>query len=193
MSVIDLSDQKTMLRRVAFDRRKEARSPSANAFASAYLGDHVRSLHDATIVAGYMAIQTEIDPRQALESLHEAGKRICLPVIQGKGKPLLFREWSPGAAMIEGDFGALIPRSGDTVIPDAAIVPLVAFDDKGYRLGYGGGYYDRTLVHLRENPSFHAVGFAFAAQEMPDLPVDPYDQYLDAVVTENGIRYFADR
>ena len=92
--------------------------------------------------------------------------------------------------MVAGDFGALIPQSGDWIEPEVVIVPLVAFDARGYRLGYGGGFYDRTLEGLRAKRPTLAVGFAFAAQEMPRVPIEATDQPLDAIVTEDGIRLF---
>lgn len=93
--------------------------------------------------------------------------------------------------MIDGPFGAQVPRAGVWVTPDVVIVPLVAFDRKGGRLGYGGGFYDRTLEGLRAQAPVVAIGYAFAAQEAEDLPLEPTDQPLDMIVTEAGIRRFA--
>ncbi len=105
--------------------------------------------------------------------------------------PLKFREWTPGCALVEGEFGALIPAEGAWLDPVVLIVPLLAFDARGYRLGYGGGFYDRTLEALRARRPTLAVGFAFAAQEVAEVPIDATDQRLDAVVTETGLREFA--
>lgn len=138
-------------------------------------------------VAGYSAIRTELDPQSALERLHALGVRICLPVVQAPATPLLFRVWAPGAAMIEGAFGAMIPSDERPVTPDLVIVPLLAFDARGYRLGYGGGFYDRTLEVLRAQRSVVAFGLAYAAQMAASVPVEPTDQPLDAVVTETGV------
>jgi 5-formyltetrahydrofolate cyclo-ligase len=138
------------------------------------------------IVAGYMAMRTEIDPTAAMEALHAQGARICVPVIEGRGLPLRFREWAPGCALVDGPFGARIPETGDWLVPDTLIVPLVAFDARLNRLGYGGGFYDRTLEGLRAAAPTRAIGFAYAAQELPALPLEPTDQPLDALVTENG-------
>lgn len=187
---IDISELKQTARRKAFAARKTAHCQSANIAACGFLTEHISALGSDTVVAGYMPIQTEIDPRPSLHSLHEQGHRICLPVIQGHAMPLLFREWEPNCAMIEGDFGALIPRGGDLLTPSAAIVPLVGFDATGSRLGYGGGFYDRTLEGLRKDPNFVAIAFAFAGQELTDVPVDRFDQKMDLVVTENGVHLF---
>lgn len=188
MSVLDINTRKTQLRKTAFAARKAARSDSNSALACAHLTGFVDTFSAPQVVAGYMAIQTEIDPARALHDLHARGHRICLPVIQGHAMPLIFREWTPDSAMIEGDFGALIPRGGALLVPNIAIVPLVAFDAKGHRLGYGGGFYDRTLELLRrDNSNLTAVGFAFSAQEVDQIPVDENDQPLDAIITETGV------
>jgi 5-formyltetrahydrofolate cyclo-ligase len=111
-----------------------------------------------------------------------------VPVIQAAGRPLLFSRWTPGCDMIEGPFGARIPAVTELVEPEILIVPLVAFDASGGRLGYGGGFYDRTLAQLRARRATLAIGFAFAAQEAEALPLEPTDQPLDMIVTETGIR-----
>jgi len=191
MSALDIADQKSALRREAFSARKAARSESNSALACAYLLSHVKTVGPRQVISGYMAIQTEIDPMGAMTALHETGHTLCVPVIQGRGLPLLFREWSPNCPMIEGDFGALIPRSGDFVTPDLCIVPLVAFDSSGRRLGYGGGFYDRSLDQLRETQDVYALGLAFSGQEVAHVPSDENDQALDAIATETGIRQFA--
>jgi 5-formyltetrahydrofolate cyclo-ligase len=112
---------------------------------------------------------------------------VCVPVIPGPGMPLRFREWSPGCRMVAGAFGALIPAEGAWLEPQVLIVPLLSFDRRGYRLGYGGGFYDRTLERLRSRGATLALGFAFAAQEVAEVPTEPTDQPLDAVLTETGL------
>ena len=109
---------------------------------------------------------------------------VGVPVIEAKGSPLAFHRWRPGCAMEPGLFGAAVPANGVEIIPQVVIVPLVAFDRKGGRLGYGGGFYDRTLEYLRMRGRVFAVGFAYAAQEAKELPLEPTDQPLDAIVTE---------
>ena len=112
---------------------------------------------------------------------------VAVPVILGAGQALKFREWTPGCELQEGAFKALIPVSGAWIEPEIVIVPLVAFDRKGGRLGYGGGFYDRTLEGLRSRRATQAIGFAYAVQEAEMLPLEPTDQPLDAIITEQGV------
>ena len=140
-------------------------------------------------LAGYMAMRSEIDPLAAM-AVHEG--EVGVPVIMAKAAPLRFRAWGPGVAMVAGAFGARVPAEGPWVEPAVLIVPLLAFDARGFRLGYGGGFYDRTLAGLRARHQVLAVGFAFAAQEVDEVPIDVFDQRLDAVVTEVGVRLFGD-
>jgi 5-formyltetrahydrofolate cyclo-ligase len=117
-----------------------------------------------------------------------AANRVCVPVIAGRGLPLRFREWRPGVALEPGPFRVLVPAEGDWLVPDLLIVPLLAFDDGLHRLGYGGGFYDRTLAALRAAGPVEAVGFAYAAQAAATLPLEPTDAALDRLVTEAGLR-----
>lgn len=140
--------------------------------------------HAGRVLAGYMPIGTEIDPLPAMVA--HAGP-VCLPVVQGRDRALAFRAWQPGARMVPGAFGALVPADGAWLVPQVLIVPLLAFDRHGYRLGYGGGFYDRTLEALRAGGGAFAIGFGYAAQEMDSLPIEPTDQPLDLIVTERDI------
>ncbi len=178
-------DPKAALRKAAFAARKVAHQ-RASAHMPAATAHLLRLLGPVRCVAGYMPIRSEIDPRLAMTDLAAQGARIGVPVIESAGAPLRFREWSPGCAMVAGPFGALVPAEGDWMTPEALIVPLVAFDAALNRLGYGGGFYDRTLEGLRRAGPVRAVGFAYSAQELPDIPAEPTDQRLDALVTENG-------
>jgi 5-formyltetrahydrofolate cyclo-ligase len=180
----DLTSAKAAARAAAFARRKTAHA-GADATQDSYLSS-VLAAHRGVPLAGYMAMRTEIDPTPAMEEAAGHGP-VCVPVIQGAGQPLLFRQWSPGCTMKPGAFGAAIPATGDWITPQILVVPLVAFDRKGGRLGYGGGFYDRTLEGLRARGPVLAIGFAFAAQEAEDLPLEETDQPLDLIVTEKGI------
>jgi 5-formyltetrahydrofolate cyclo-ligase len=180
-----LGELKAAARKSAFAARKDAFARGQGQ-AAAILADFLAP-HAARPLAGYMAMRTEIDPLDAMAA--HAGP-VGVPVITGAGQPLRFREWGPGCALIEGEFGARIPAEGAWLEPEVLIVPLLAWDRRGYRLGYGGGFYDRTLERLRSRHPTLAVGFAFAAQEVPEVPTEPVDQPLDAIITEEGVLTF---
>lgn len=179
-----LAAAKAAARAAAFARRKVAHAaghPDADL--------HLRTVlmaHHGRPIAAYMAMRSEIDPTPAMIAAAAHGP-VAVPVIIGKGQPLRFRRWTPGCAMEDGGFGTLIPVTGDWVVPAVLVVPLVAFDMQGGRLGYGGGFYDRTLAELRAQGPVLAIGFAWAAQEADDLPLEPTDQPLDLIVTEAGM------
>ena len=141
------------------------------------------SLSPGSTVAGVWPLPGEIDLRPLLEALHLRGLRVALPETTPRGNPLIFRQWEPRCAMVAERFGTFRP-DGPELRPDLFLVPLLAFDRLGGRLGYGGGYYDRTLPLYPGRPAW---GFAYAAQEVDKLPLEPHDHRLDAVVTENGV------
>jgi 5-formyltetrahydrofolate cyclo-ligase len=176
-----LAEIKAEARRAAFAARKVAFA-AGQGRAADLLADFLGA-HRGRALAGYMPMRTEIDPLPAMAA-HDGP--VGVPVIAGKGLPLRFREWTPGCAMVAGEFGALIPAEGAWIDPDVLIVPLLAFDRRGFRLGYGGGFYDRTLELLRARRPRLAVGYAFAAQEVALVPTEPTDQRLDAILTEAG-------
>lgn len=157
----------------------------AGTFAAAF------SFPAGTVVAGFWPLRDELDPRPLLAALRQTGSLIALPVTGEKRSALTFRLWAEGARLVHGRFGALIPADGgEEVAPDVVLTPLLAFDRAGGRLGYGGGYYDRTIGALREAKPVFAVGLAFAAQETASVPTGPYDRPLDAVVTEREVLSF---
>ncbi len=174
---------KAAARKAAFARRKGAHKSGLDAAAQAHLRTALEP-HKNTALAGYMPIRTEIDP---LPVMADWSSVVCVPVIQGAGLPLLFYRWTPECDMVAGPFGAAVPAVAETVIPAVLIVPLVAFDGNFMRLGYGGGFYDRTLEKLRAQQETVAIGFAYGAQEANALPMEPTDQPLDLIVTEKGI------
>ncbi len=137
-------------------------------------------------MAGYLPIRTEIDPRPVMLALHGLGYRVCVPVIEATARPLLFRVWTPEVKLVPGPFKVLIPAEGDWISPDRLLVPLVAFDDHGHRLGYGGGFYDRTLHALRTRGDVRGFGFAYEGQRVPEVPRGLTDAPLDGVITEAG-------
>ena len=180
----DLSDIKAEARAAGFARRKEAHAGDPGTGAG--LLSEVLAGYRGVPLSGYMPIRTEINPLPAMAEASAYGP-VGVPVIMGPGQPLQFAKWEPEMPMISGPFGARIPIDPVYFEPEILIVPLVAFDSRGGRLGYGGGFYDRTLEALRNKHATLAVGFAYAAQEAQSLPLEPTDQPLDLIVTESRI------
>jgi len=184
---VSLEDRKAELRREMGHRRATAASEApadAAEAAAAKLCAAVVVTPGATVSA-YWPMGSELDPRPLMRRLSDAGHPICLPVVVCAGLPLVFRAWAPGDDLQPAGFGTRVPgEDRPERRPNLLIVPLLAFDRAGYRLGYGGGFYDRTLAGLRAKGRPTAVGFAFAAQEVAEVPRDGYDQRLDWIVTE---------
>ena len=135
------------------------------------------------VVSGFWPLGDEIDIRPLLLVLAGRGHVVALPATPPRGQPLVFHRWRPGARMVPERFGTHRPED-DPVLPDVLLVPMLAFDRAGRRLGYGGGYYDRTLAGL---PGRRTIGCAFSAQEVEAVPVEAHDWHLDAVATEQGV------
>ena len=184
----DLTAVKAAARKAAFARRKEAHSEARSALGGAHLIS-VLNDHKGKAMAGYMPIRTEINSLPAMAAM-AAWSSIGVPYIEGAGLPLKFANWRPDSEMVDGPFGAQVPATLEFITPEVVVVPLVAFDRKGGRLGYGGGFYDRTLEGLRAERPTLAIGYAYSAQEAEDLPLEPTDQPLDAIVTEDGVIWF---
>ncbi|TMV90317.1 5-formyltetrahydrofolate cyclo-ligase [Thioclava sp. BHET1] len=178
---------KDAARKAAFAARKAAHTGDDGALARALTEALTAALapFSGQVLAGYWPIRTEADPRPALLA-HDGP--LCLPVVPGPAQPLVFRRWHAEAAMEPGAYGAAIPADPVELVPQVLIVPLLAFDARGYRLGYGGGFYDRTLEGLRARGPVCAIGFAYGAQEVAQVPTEPTDQPLDLIVTEAGVR-----
>jgi 5-formyltetrahydrofolate cyclo-ligase len=186
-----IEDAKAALRRTAQARRAalrpEERTQAARA-AAQHFAAHV-NLAPREIVAVYWPIRDELDCRPVMALLVDAGQPLCLPVVVGSEAPLQLRLWASGAPLYPAGFGTLAPEEAAQLVePDVIVMPLLGFDRLGTRLGYGGGYYDRTLAILTKRPRL--VGYAFACQEIDSVPRDPHDVPLDAVVTEAGYRSF---
>ncbi|WP_138469698.1 5-formyltetrahydrofolate cyclo-ligase [Poseidonocella sp. HB161398] len=180
-----LAEQKAAIRAEAKARRAAAHGAVDPAPALAALAAVLADYAGKT-VAGYSPIGTEIDPLPALMPL-AASHRLCLPVTHGREHPLSFHLWSPGVALSAAGFGTSAPVEAPEAVPDLLVVPMLAFDRQGGRMGYGAGHYDRTLDRLRARGPVRAYGFAYAAQEFDALPQEPTDQPLDGIVTENGL------
>ena len=183
------SDEKREERARALARRAEAyvRHRDTAGEALARHGLSFLPVPTDCLVSGFSAIRDEIDPAPLLLRLAEEGHRLALPVLQGKGRPLCFRSWAPGDPMAEGQWGIAEPLpSQQEVFPDVVLVPLLAFDAEGYRLGYGGGFYDRSLAGLRSRKPVIAVGIGYDEQRIDAVPHLDYDQRLDWVLTPSG-------
>jgi len=139
------------------------------------------------LVGAYWPFRREFNVLPVLDRLIAQGFSIALPVVLGKGRPLEFRNWTRATKLASGVYDIPYPAEGEAVQPKMLIVPLVGFDDEGYRLGYGGGFYDRTLASLATK---RAIGIAYAGQEVAELPCHDHDHPLDSVVTEKGVRHF---
>jgi 5-formyltetrahydrofolate cyclo-ligase len=145
-------------------------------------------------VAGYWPIRDEADPLALVRALQARGAALALPRIDAKHAALSFRAWREGDELVDNHHGIAEPRAEAKIVtPDIVLVPLLAFDSSGHRLGYGGGYYDRTLEHLRARGKILAIGIAYAGQEVETLPREAHDHPLDLIVTENGVRRFTTR
>ena len=181
-----VEDSKAALRRDAMARRDalpaETRSAAAEAIASRPFPLPIKP---GTIVSGFMPLKSEINPLPLMRKLAEQGARLALPMIAGRGKPLIMRAWEFGAPLDRGQWDIREPKpEAAAVEPDILLVPLLAFDRAGHRVGYGAGYYDLTITQLRARKPTMTVGLAFAAQEVPAVPATPRDARLDLVLTE---------
>jgi len=173
--------------------RSQAHRAAGRDAAHAVLGPMRRArqrglaLPDAATVAGYWPLRDEFDVRHLMRALHDEGFVCALPVVRGPDRPLLFRRWRPGDKLSEGAFGIAEPAPDrPEVRPFALLVPLLAVDSAGRRLGYGKGYYDRTLAELRAAGPVVAIGVCFEAQRVREVPAEPHDQRLDWVLTDKG-------
>jgi 5-formyltetrahydrofolate cyclo-ligase len=137
------------------------------------------------ILGIYWPMKGEFDPRLAALRLREGGARIALPVVIRKAEPLEYREWWPGAATTPGVFGLPVPQDTPVVVPDVVLAPPVGFDEHGFRLGYGGGYFDRTLASLQPRP--RAIAVAREISRIPTIHPQPWDIPMDCVVTETAV------
>ena len=177
---------KADLRRAALARRDALplaeRMAAALAIADCGLPVEVAP---GTVVSGFSPLKSEISPLPLLRRLADMGASLALPVVVGRGKPLVMRSWSFGAPLVAGVWGIREPPAdAPEVFPDILVVPLLAFDRRGHRIGYGAGYYDMTIARLRAMKPVTAIGVAFATQEITAVPATPRDARLDLVLTE---------
>jgi 5-formyltetrahydrofolate cyclo-ligase len=184
-------DQRKAALRAEQRRRRRALGASAGAAAAAVAARLLAEfrLPPGGVVSGYWPLADELDPRPAMTRLAALGHPLALPRVQGRRRPLAFHAWRPGEPLLAGPFDVMEPApEAPLARPRVLLVPLLAFDRQGRRLGYGAGYYDLVLRELRaSSPPPFAIGVAFAAQEVAEVPTGPRDQPLDAVVTERAV------
>ena len=184
--IAEIQAEKEQLRRTAIAARDalpaNARMAAAETIAARTFPLAIAS---GAFVSGFMPLKSEISPLPLMHKLAGDGAQLALPRIVSRGSPLSMRAWEFGAPLDRGQWGIREPTlDAPEVEPDILLVPLLAFDRAGYRIGYGAGYYDMTLARLRARKSVTAVGIAFAAQEVPEIPKTPGDERLDLVLTE---------
>jgi 5-formyltetrahydrofolate cyclo-ligase len=186
MSGDSVSELKSIVRKDALIRRDAIpaaeRAQAAEAIAARASPCPIKP---GTIVSGFMPLKTEINPLPLMRKLAEKGAHLALPAIAGRGKPLIMRAFAFGDELASGQWGIREPKAdAPEAAPDILLVPLLAFDRTGHRIGYGAGYYDMTIAKFRAVKRVIAVGIAFAAQEIEEVPVTARDARLDLVLTE---------
>lgn len=184
---MDIAEVKRQARSAASKRRAEAHGLLKDV-AGAMMAERGLPAEIGTargIVSGFIPYKSEITTIPMLERLSHDGWRTCLPVVIGADEPLLFRAWVPGEPLVPGAWDIPVPRAdAPELLPDVLLVPMLAFDRKGFRLGYGGGFYDRTLEKLRALKQVVAIGVAYHAQMVEEVPIGLHDAPLDFVMTE---------
>ncbi len=195
----DVAGQKARLRETMKARRDAlhdgggvpARAAAAYAEQVLALAPSRRGEATAPVVSSYLPIGSEIDPQPLMRALADLGAVGALPVIAGKARPLVFRVYRDGDPLEEKLWGIREPLASQPVcVPDILVLPMLAFDDHGWRLGYGGGFYDRTLAGLRAEKAVVAIGLAYDAQRVDAVAHDDYDERLDFVLTPSGLTKF---
>lgn len=181
--------QKELLRNEALARRDALPATQRQAAAEIIAARKFPvAIPRGAVVSGFMPMKSEINPLPLLKRLAAEGAKLALPVVAGRGKPLIMRAWEFGAPLEAGVWGIRQPKADAPEIdPDILIVPLAAFDRAGHRIGYGAGYYDMTITRLRGIKPVIVVGIGFAAQEIPRVPTTERDARLDLVLTEREI------
>ena len=186
---LTIDDPKKTIRREAVARR-DALPAAERAKAAEIIAARVFpiAIKPGAIVSGFSSLKSEINPVPLMRKLADQGAQLALPVVAGRGQPLIMRAWSFGEPLDSGVWGIREPKAdAPEVAPDILIVPLLAFDRTGNRIGYGAGYYDMTIAKLRAMKPTVAIGIAYAAQEIAEVPVTPRDARLDLVLTEREI------
>ena len=193
MDKAQLRDHYKDIRQVAYQQDQDQHSIASRLIAAQLL--EFKVLRQAKYIAGYMPINNEIDAHLIMKALHVVQYQCSLPVITTPNTALSFKAWNLEDDLIQGAHNILEPASdNEAVTPDIILVPLLAFDKVGHRLGYGGGYYDRTLANLKQiNPNVIAIGVAYEQQMCEQLPTDNHDIKLDYVITDQNFYSFNDQ
>jgi 5-formyltetrahydrofolate cyclo-ligase len=184
-----IDELKATLRREALTRRDALPTDIRAAAAQAIAARHFPViLPSDAVVSGFMPMKSEVNPLALMRKLADAGAKLALPVVAGRGKPLVMRAYAFGGPLASGVWGIREPKpDAAEVEPDILLVPLLAFDRRGHRIGYGAGYFDMTIAALRARKAVVAIGIAFAAQEIAAVPDTPRDARLDLVLTEREV------
>jgi 5-formyltetrahydrofolate cyclo-ligase len=185
-----IADDKQNARKKASTLRRELHGVLGDSAAEA-LASHdfpVSPENGLIVLSAFFPYKSEIDTRPLLGRLAGEGWVTALPIVIALGEPLIFRRWYPGEPTVPGTWDIPQPTDQSALVePDVLLVPMLAFDRKGYRLGYGGGFYDRTLAMLRSRKKIVAIGAAYAGQEVDSVPHDAHDQPLDFIMTEKEV------
>ena len=178
-----------LIREDAFHKHKETR------FSDDLLSNFMLWIFDKKdiqTIALYFPVNSEFKTLQLMKALFLYGRKICLPIVVKQSLPLIFKEWTPETEMIAGSFKIPIPLTGNELIPDLIISPLISYDKRGTRLGYGGGFYDRTVAHLRKKRNVLYLGIAFPEQKSYlNIPREDHDMALDGIIGPFGVENFA--
>lgn len=186
---VPTEDSKAALRREALARR-DALSPAVRVAAAEAIAARIFPLEfkPGAIVSGYSPVRSELNPLPLMRKLAGAGAKLALPVVVGRGKPLIMRAWDFEQPLVRGVWGIRQPTpNAPEIQPDILLVPLTVFDRQGHRIGYGAGYYDMTIAKLRAVKPIVTVGIAYAVQEVGEVPATPRDARLDLVLTEHDV------
>jgi 5-formyltetrahydrofolate cyclo-ligase len=182
---MDIAEVKRKARTAASQRRAEAHEQLRDTAGIAMAERGLPLDLQPGIVSGFIPYKSEITTIPLMNRLRRQGWQTALPVVIAPNEPLVFRAWTPGDDLVPGVWDIPIPRdTAAEVLPDVLLVPMLAFDRRGYRLGYGGGFYDRSLEKLRALKKVVAVGVAYHAQMVDEVPIGPHDAPLDYVMTE---------
>jgi 5-formyltetrahydrofolate cyclo-ligase len=180
---------KSALRQSFMERRLQLlpndRVSAAEAVSAAFFQNV--PLKAETVVAGYWPIKAELDALLLMRALLGKGHKCALPHVTGEGAPLLFRNWDENTPMVTGKYGLTEPANHETLLPDIILVPVLAFDATGHRLGYGMGFYDRTLARLKKQKPIRAIGLAYEMQLYNGLPVEANDVKMDMIITDRNV------